>query len=58
MEGLTLSASGGRGICEALLDVDLEMNTGLEDFEVHHENVSESAVGSVKLIRYGRGRDP
>lgn len=51
-EGLTLSASGGRDVYGALQDAGLEMNTGLDDLEIHHENVSDSAVRNVASTRF------
>ena len=56
-DGLTLSASGGRDVFESLQDVGLEMSTGFEDFGIHHENISDSAIG-VGLIGHGSGRNP
>jgi hypothetical protein len=47
---LTLSASGGRGICDVLQDAGLGMNTGLEDLEIHQENESDSTIRDIKSI--------
>jgi hypothetical protein len=38
--------------------VGLGMRTAFEDFGIHHENISDSAIRGVGLIGHGLGRNP